>query len=255
MDQIREDNIDDVFVVTLSNGVTNPINLETTRALLKVISNVLKKETKINGLVLTSNNTKFFSIGFDIPQLIELDRNGLTEFYRAFNKLCLELYSIPIPTVTAISGHCIAAGCIIAACTDCRYMVDGKYKIGVTAAKLGLPVPFLANGIIHQVIGTKYATELLSTGDLFDINWAKASGYITKIKSHETLINDSINFINQVTTDSTRSFIKEKIRRTSLIKQVYNANKLSDEKIFIDKWFTTEVQKKLKKAKKKFSKK
>lgn len=39
-------------------------------------------------------------------------------------------------------GHAIAGGCVLALNCDSRIMVNGKFKIGLNEAKLGLVVPF-----------------------------------------------------------------------------------------------------------------
>jgi enoyl-CoA hydratase/carnithine racemase len=99
---------DGVFVVTLSWSVTNPIGPDTVKALIKALDESYKADAK--ALVLTSTSSKFFSIGFDLPFLMDLNWEGFLEFYNAYNKMCLKLYTLSIPTVSAITGHCIAAG-------------------------------------------------------------------------------------------------------------------------------------------------
>lgn len=241
---------DKIFRITLASNITNPINLETTRALLEALSEV--SEVSAKGLLLTSDNTKFFSIGFDVPRLLELDEEGMAEFYTSFNELCLRLYSLPIPTLSAIPGHCIAAGCILAACTDYRFMVSGKAKIGVTATKLGLPVPFLSDLIVRTVFKEEFANELLSTGDLYDITWAKNSGFIDEIKAPKTLLEDSLEFLVNKIKHIDNELKEVKTRNIELITKVYHEYKESDADNFISKWFSSEVQTKLLEAKKKF---
>jgi enoyl-CoA hydratase/carnithine racemase len=252
MELVGSENKNGILYVTLNGSVTNPINPETTRALIDALSEASKNECQINALLLTSANNKFFSIGFDLPRLLELDRDGLAEFYEAFNELCLKLYSLPIPTMTAITGHCIAAGCIITACTDFRFMADGRGKIGVTATKLGLPVPFLARSIVHQLLGDEIARELLSTGNLYDINWAYQVKYISAIKNPDKLISASQEFLNKQIINGKDDFAKLKMKKIQSIKNAFIENKEKDAILFIDQWFMPEVQERLKDAVKKF---
>ena len=91
-----------VAIVHLSRGVTNPLSLELVTELSQVIERV-KLDAATGGLVLASANDKFFSIGFDIPQLFDLSPDDFAIFYRAFNRMCLDLYALPKPTAAAIT--------------------------------------------------------------------------------------------------------------------------------------------------------
>ena len=95
---------DRVKVIKLDHGITNALNGEVIQELADELLKV-REDPKVQGLVLSSANEKFFSIGFDIPNLYQLPRNEFSEFYHDFNKFCLELYTIPKPTVAAITGH------------------------------------------------------------------------------------------------------------------------------------------------------
>ncbi len=107
--------LDKVAVLKLDHGVTNAINLEVINELAKVLKAV-KTDTNVQALVLSSTNDKFFSIGFDIPQLYYLSKEDFKLFYERFNERCMELYTFPKPTVAAITGHAIAGGFILALC-------------------------------------------------------------------------------------------------------------------------------------------
>ncbi|MFZ0483287.1 MAG: enoyl-CoA hydratase-related protein, partial [Desulfobacterales bacterium] len=75
-----------VVFARLNNGVTNALNPKVVKELEGVIKQV-KNDAGINGLVLGSSNEKFFSIGFDIPELFEMNRDDFRGFYRAFNQV------------------------------------------------------------------------------------------------------------------------------------------------------------------------
>ncbi len=254
MKLISTEIINQITVIKLTGSITNPIDLDTTRELLNSLS-ALSASTETKGLILTSGNNKFFSIGFDIPQLLELDRNGFSEFYDKFNELCLALFSLPMLTLSSIPGHCIGAGCILAACTDFRFIARGSTKTGVTATKFGLPVPYLADKIIHNLLGDDHAEELLSTGELYDINWSQAVGYIDKVKSQETLLADAQAFLEFQIIHPDPEFINKKTTKIRSIKQAYLENKYRDKIKFIEKWFSPDVRDSLIKAKNKFVRK
>ena len=199
MELVKTEHQKGILIVTLTSGVTNPINLETTQALLKELRSASEVIADISGLVLTSESKKFFSIGFDIRTLLKLDENSLVEFYDSFNELCLVLFSFPCPTISALTGHYVAGGCILAACTDHRFLATGSAKTGITAVKLGLSVPFLAEKIVRHRLKDKTANELLTTGELYDPTWARQAGFIDEIKPQESLLEEAISYLQNNT--------------------------------------------------------
>jgi enoyl-CoA hydratase/carnithine racemase len=88
----------------------------------------IEHDSSVSALVLGSSNDKFLSIGFDIPRLFELPREDFTTFFSEFNRVCLSLYTLPKPTIAAITGHAVAGGCILALCCDYRFIAEGDRK-------------------------------------------------------------------------------------------------------------------------------
>jgi len=101
---LRIDRDGPVAIVRLTHGVTNPINGELVGELAAAVRHA-KEQPDIHGLVLASAGDKFFSIGWDIPQLIGVTRSEFADFFSRYNRMCLDLYTLPKPTVAAITGH------------------------------------------------------------------------------------------------------------------------------------------------------
>ena len=144
MQMIHVEYNDGVAIVRLNRPVTNALNLQLVEELAGTLKQVTCK-SDVRSLVLGSSNDKFFSIGFDIPQLFERTREDFTFFYHTFNQMCLDLYTLSKPTIAAITGHAIAGGCILALCCDYRFIADGRKLMGLNEIKLGVPVPYLAD--------------------------------------------------------------------------------------------------------------
>lgn len=100
---IRVERVPDVLILRLSRGVTNALDLDLVTRITQVLEDV-KRDPTIRHLVLAGANDKFFSIGFDIPQLIELPRGELGTFYGLFNQMCIGLYTLPKPTAARADG-------------------------------------------------------------------------------------------------------------------------------------------------------
>jgi enoyl-CoA hydratase/carnithine racemase len=146
-----------IAVLTLNNGATNSIS----SALVKDLSEKLVEiRNEVAGMILCGGS-KFFSIGLDLPSLLKCDRTEMSDFWYRFNYLILELYTISLPTVCVLSGHAVAGGNILALTCDYRFAGTDTKKIGLNEIKLGVPVPYLADIILRQIIGERSAKEMV----------------------------------------------------------------------------------------------
>jgi enoyl-CoA hydratase/carnithine racemase len=75
---------DGVRILKLNHGVTNALNGELLQDLKDGLEEV-QAAAEINSLVLTSANDKFFSIGFDLPELFHQEVSDFKEFFHLFS--------------------------------------------------------------------------------------------------------------------------------------------------------------------------
>jgi enoyl-CoA hydratase/carnithine racemase len=240
-----------VALVMLNRGITNALNLE----LINQLSNILKKLKQDNGVigvVISSSNEKFFSIGFDIPQLFGLPRSDFKIFYGSFNHLCLNLYTFPKPTIAAITGHAVAGGCIIALCCDYRFIAEGKKKMGLNEIKLGVPIPYPADLILQQIAGYRHAREIVDTGEFFMPEILEKMGLVDTIMPLDQIQAKAIEKVQQLAMSSQKTYAEIKRSRVE-ITEARTLSKLEEkEKIFLDLWYSDEARKRLKEAMGKF---
>jgi enoyl-CoA hydratase/carnithine racemase len=240
-----------IAVLGLDNGTTNALNLH----FLNVISRNLhefRDDASINGLVITSSNEKFFSIGFDIPQLFESTMNEVIEFYKTFNSLCLELYTFPKPVIAAIIGHAIAGGCILAICCDYRSIAEGKKLMGLNEIKLGLPVPYPADCILTQLVGPQTAREMVYTGEFYAPDELIQLGLVDQVLPVKDVLLKSIEKAKSLGAMPHTAFSIIKRNRVELVEAQIKFKLAEKEQIFIERWQAEDTQKLLKEAIKKF---
>lgn len=240
-------------IIRLTRGVTNAINLELIKELSGCLASI-KEDTSISGIVLTSANNKFFSIGFDIPGLIKLKTSEFKEFYQSFNQLCIALYTFPKPTVTAITGHAVAGGCILTICCDYRYIADGRKLMGLNEIKLGVPLPYPADRILRQIIDDRAVRQILDTGDFFPPEDTIKMGMVDEVLPIDKVVAKSIEKVKSITTLSLDAYNMIKRNRTEKVEAQIRGSLLEKEKVFIEMWYTEETRRKLEAALEKFSK-
>lgn len=239
------------MLVSLSREVTNALNPAFITQLAHVIKEA-KENTAVHGFVLTSANEKFFSIGLDIPYLYKLTRSDFMLFYRAFNRFCIDLYMLPMPTVAAITGHAVAGGCILALCCDYRYIADGKKKMGLNELKLGVPVPYPADRILHQRVGFRNACEITDTGDFFLPDALLRMGVVDEILPPGELKARAFDKVRLLNRQCQVSFAAIKRNRQESVAAGIMERLEEKEEEFVDCWFAEGTRARLREAMEKF---
>jgi len=251
MSFIEIDQVENISILKLNRSTTNALNLE----FLKDISmnlQKLKKDTSVDSVVFTSANTKFLSIGFDIPQLNELSKNELMFFYQTFNRVCLYMYTFPKPIVAAIVGHAIAGGCILTICCDYRYISEGRKLMGLNEIKLGLPVPYPADRILKQVIGTGHARIVIEGGKFYQPDELHLMGLVDQVLPIKKVQPMAIIKAKELGEMPKNAFSMIKRNRVERLEKDILKELDEREKYFLKSWYSDETQELLKEAFKKF---
>jgi len=241
----------EVAIIKLNRSVTNPLNLKFLWQISKKLGE-LKSDTSVRSIVLSSSNNKFFSIGFDIPELYELERTEMKDFYTTFNRLSIELYTFPKPTVAAITGHAIAGGCILTLCCDFRIISEGKKLMGLNEIKLGLPVPYPADCILRDLVDTTTARDIMEEGEFYLPEKSLEMGIVDQVVPLEEVIPKSVEKAKKMGEMPDDAF---KIIKENRVENVYARilqNLATKEQYFFNCWYSEDAQKLLKEAINKF---
>lgn len=239
---------DAVAILRLNNGITNAISPELMDDLASALHQA-KEEFK--GLVLAGGN-KFFSIGFDLPFLLQLDRPAMTDFYFKFNRTTLDFYTVPLPTACAIAGHAIAGGTILALAADFRFASSERKLMGLNEVKIGVPVPYLADLMLRQIVGDRVATELNYRGEFLEAEQAQKIGLLDVVFTPEELNQEAIEKVAELAALPPFGFTLIKANRVEEIQSKFKEKGSAKMNIFLDCWFNPAVQELLKEAAKKF---
>jgi enoyl-CoA hydratase/carnithine racemase len=237
-----------IAVLRLANGVTNAIGPSMVAELPAALREV---KDRFRGMVL-AGGSKFFSIGLDLPLLLKLDRSEMKAFWINFEETVLDLYTLPLPTAAAITGHAPAAGTILALACDFRLIAAGKKRMGLNEITIGLPVPFLADLMLRQAVGDRAATEIEYMGELLMPEKALALALADGLFSEEGVEAKAIDKISEIVARPPFGFALTKQHRTRDIRTRFLADREAINQAFMDCWFNQEVQGVLSAASKKF---
>lgn len=232
---------DHTAILRLNSGPANPIGSGVVAELSQALAEI-KGHARAMALC---GGDEFFSAGFDLPELLKLDRPAMSDFLERFNQLCLALVTLPIPTVCALAGHAVAGGNILALTCDYRYAAAEEKKIGLNEVKLGVPVPYLADLMLRQTVGNRYATQMMFSGEFMTFSDAKVIGLIDVIGAPEELEDFALDRLAQLAGHPSQAFAAVKANKVDPIKRRYAAGGRANDDRFLDCWFSEATQQKL----------
>ncbi len=231
-------------VLRLANGTTNAINSELVNDLSTALVQV---RNSAKGLVLAGNE-KFFSIGLNLPELIQLDRAGMTDFFSRFDHLSFELYTLQLPTVCAMTGHAVAGGSVLALTCDFRFTAEGKKLMGFNESTIGLPVPYLSDLVLRQLVGDRAATDMTYFGQFLPSSEAFKIGLVDTVLPLSEVEEQAVAKSNALAALSQSAFAAIKENRTEAVRANYELHNRAKRDKLLDCWFEDSVQKLLKDA-------
>jgi enoyl-CoA hydratase/carnithine racemase len=242
---------DAVAVLKLNRGVTNPLNLVLVRELAETLHRVAD-DPRVRAVVLRGANGKFFSIGFDIPELFDLSPEDFATFYRTFNETCLVLYTCPKPTLAAITGHAIAGGCILALCCDYRFIAEGRKLMGLNEIKLSVPVPYLADRVLHSLVGGHVAREILELGKFYQAEESLELGLVDQVWPLEEVLPRSIERARLLGAFEPQAYRTIKRNRVEPVAAQVRVCWEERQRTFVECWYSGAARERLREAIKTF---
>ncbi|WP_433194256.1 crotonase/enoyl-CoA hydratase family protein [Nocardia sp. CA-107356] len=185
----------DVVVWTLNNPqARNPISdVETVDALERAVSAV-NADPSVRVAILTGAGTAFSS-GGNIKHM--RDRAGmfggapaeLRQGYRhGIQRIPKALYHCEIPTIAAVNGPAIGAGCDLALMCDMRIAADTA-TFAESFAKVGIIPGDGGAWLLPRAVGMARASEMAFTGEPIDAATALEWGLVSAVVEPDALLD------------------------------------------------------------------
>ncbi len=170
----------DVRVVSMDRPKANAIHEGLVRDLAAALREA-RDSTNVRAVVLTSAQDGYFSVGFDVREVFDYDRDRMLAFWGEFIDLYESLHHFPKPVVGALPGHTFAGGIILAFACDFRVMAQGPFGLGVSGINLGIPLPLGVMNMAINTIGPGHARRLFLSGETISPDRAFEIGLVQSL--------------------------------------------------------------------------
>ncbi len=126
----------------------------------------------------------------------------IREGYRnGIQRIPLALYNLDVPTIAAVNGAAIGAGCDLACMCDIR-VASERAKFAESFVKLGIIPGDGGAWLLPRVVGMSKAAELTFTGDTIDAQQALACGLVSRVVPHESLMSEALALAARIAANS-----------------------------------------------------
>lgn len=156
----------------------NPISTQVIEGMLGAITDV-GDDPSVRVVVITGAGDRAFSAGgdlaggfFDSPLEGHGDRGALADLFRAFRRC-------PRPVIARVNGHALAGGFGLAAACDIVIAADHA-TFGTPEVNVGL-WPMMISAVLHRLIPSRAALDLMLTGRRIDAAEAQRLGVVSRV--------------------------------------------------------------------------
>ncbi len=231
-------NEDSYNIIRLDNGIPNALS----SSLIDRFDNLLDEAAEQRLPLVIAGNTKFFSMGLNLPEVIEFSRDKFTDYIKKFDMLVHKLYTLPVPVVCALEGHAVAGGAILALACDMRIGSDESKKFGCNEAQLGVPVPYLPSMIFRNIAGHQAADKLMYQGTLLSFQDALKYGLIDRLVPAADIVSSAIESAKLMVQGSVEAFSIMKAMKTEPVSEKFQKHNDSYTERFIQCWYDPSSQ-------------
>lgn len=204
---------DNVAEITLDDGKVNAMTL----AFFEELGGVLDRaERERPGALVITGRAGTFSAGLNLKVLPTLAGDALHTTMVAFGRTMLRVFTFPIPTVAAVSGHAIAGGAVLMFACDLRCVADGPFRLHLNEVAIGLPLPTWAIMLAQSAIPTRWHTEAILHARMYAPAEALERGIVDAVVPADRLVEEARAAAGRLTTLDQAAYATSKARHRAM---------------------------------------
>lgn len=225
--------------IRLAKPPVNALNTE----LVKLLTQSVREAEKQCGAIVLSGQDGMFSAGLDVVELVQLDRNGMTNFWSAFFELLETVACSSIPIAAAVTGHSPAGGAVIFMLCDYRVMRRGEYLTGLNETRVGLIIPPVLQNAMARLVGPRVAEQMLVAGAMIGPEDAARTGFVDALETgYEATIENALNYCENLLSLPQHSMLGNRANARAHFKDEFASHTAESVESFVDNWFSDETQ-------------
>jgi enoyl-CoA hydratase/carnithine racemase len=163
MAMIHEQFSDRILELRMNFGEGNTFTPQAFEALDAALSQA-QARTDIRVLILTSDLPDAFSNGLNPNSVHGASAADIEKLIGFFFSVLRKIYQFPVPVISAINGHAIGYGAMLALVSDFRLLVDKGARMSYPELNIGISLPVFITLLLQDLVGVRTTRDLLYTG-------------------------------------------------------------------------------------------
>ncbi len=229
---------EEIAVVTMTHGKANAMDVEFCEEIAAQFEGLKKDRAK--AVVLTGQG-KIFSAGVDLVRALEGGPDYFRKFMPALSKAFEAVFFFPKPLVSAINGHAIAGGCVLACCADRRIMGKSAGRTGVPELAVGVPFPTIAMEIMRFASSHHHFQEVILSASTYAPDEALIRGLIDEAADDTQLMDRAVNTARNFAAIRTEAFAISKRQIRQPVADRYQSESKRFEAAIHELWYAPEA--------------
>lgn len=163
---------------------------------------MLRNDNSVRVVILTAEGPAFSS-GGNVKDMLRYQKQSLLpealreEYRNGIQRLPKALYNLDIPVIAAINGPAIGAGLDLSCMCDIR-IASEKAIFAESFVKLGIVPGDGGAWLLQRAVGASKAAEMAFTGDVLNADQALACGLVSRVVSHSSLMDETLNLARRI---------------------------------------------------------
>lgn len=168
---------DGLLTVTLDDGAKNALDPAAFDAIAEVFEHA---GDDVRAIVVTGR-PGVLTAGLDVKFMASAGRDGVRDLLTRFGRTWMRIWTEPRPTVLAATGHCLAAGTMLAMACDHAVAAEGEWAWGLTETQIDFELPDFGLALARANMRRDRFEDLLLPGRRVGPEEAVACGFADEL--------------------------------------------------------------------------
>lgn len=183
------------LIVTIEHPPVNALNQKVMSELNELLNIIKDLDVKV--LIITGAGPKAFVAGADISQFTALHSKSGEHLAHTGQNIFNKLERLHIPTIAAINGYALGAGCELTLSCDIR-IAEEQAMLGLPEVSLGIIPGYGGTQRLPRLIGIGKAKQLIYSGEPISAQEALDIGLVEKVVPAGEALKNALLLAEQI---------------------------------------------------------
>ncbi len=176
-----------ISYIFMNRAPSNDLTIEVMNELIDAHKE-LERDDDTWGVILASKLDNYFSNGLEPDYMLQRDVDGRSEVFARLFDLVKVMYAFPKIEISAINGHAMAGGAVLAILTDFRFMANARGRYSFSEVRVGLTIPPILLELVESVVGNRNLIDVAMIPKAFKPQEALAINLVDRVCEPEQLL-------------------------------------------------------------------